>query len=273
MKENLKCAVCGEDGFNEFKVYYDHEQIWFKCRSCSFIFKMFGNEPEYHLFGLPENIDEYLYPKREKFYTFIIQQIMKRFFSTMDIALLDVGSGNCGFLNICKSYGLKNIKGVEAQPHIVRITSKKFSIDVLCAYYKKSLFPEESFDCIYSSHLLEHIKYPLKFISNTYFHLKKNGVLCLEIPSSRSIEFILFNLTKWRALLKNHLIPQHFSYFNPNSLTMLLKRAGYKEIEIITGMWFYKKRHLIIRYLSKLLIDPILNFLKLQSMLVFARKE
>jgi 2-polyprenyl-3-methyl-5-hydroxy-6-metoxy-1,4-benzoquinol methylase len=273
LKKNLKCPVCGEDGFNKLEVYYNYEQVWFKCRSCSFIFRMFEDEINYHLFDMPENIDEYLYPKRRKFYIFILHQIMKRFYNVKDIALLDVGSGNCGFLNICKSYGLNKIKGVEAQPHIVRITSKKFSLDVVCDYYKRSLFPEASFDCVYSNHLLEHIKYPFKFISDTYFHLKKNGVLCLEIPSSRSIEFILFNLTKRKTLLKHHLIPQHFSYFNPKSLTVLLKSVGYKEIEIKTGMWFYKRKNLFLRVLSKLLIDPILNFLKLQSMLVFAKKE
>ena len=267
----MQCPVCGESDIKHFKIYYDFEQKLFKCLSCSFIFRVFEEIPKYHLYGVPKDIDRYLSKYRQEFYVFIISQIKKRL-QLLDFSLLDIGCGNCGFLQTCRKLGLSKFKGVEPQPDIVQITSKRFNIDIVCDYYKKSLFPKNSFHCIYSSHVLEHLKFPLEFVRNTYFHLKRNGLLCLEIPSSKAIEFILFNLTKRKVFLKNIVLPEHFSYFNPRSVTTLLKKAMYEEIEIITGMSEFKRTGLLGE-ISKFAIDPILNFFKLQSMLIFARKK
>lgn len=267
--ENLECFVCGNNEPGKFKIYYDFEQKLFKCLSCTFIFRVSAKNIDYHLF------EEYYKPEDEekfnsRYFKFIINTIKQYLpYNIRQYCILDIGAGNCRFLRTAQQEGFKNIVGVDPLPNSA-IIAKRFSIPLVSAYYTRTLFKEESFDCIYSSHLLEHIRQPLEFISDTYFHLKKGGILCIYIPSMHSVGSILYELTKKRFFIKHIINPQHFSYFNPQSLTTLLTRTGYNIIDMRTGDWFYK-RDSLFRYFFKL-SDPILNFFKLESITVFAKK-
>lgn len=266
--EYLECPVCGNAELKKIKIYYDFEQKLFKCLLCTFVFRVFAKNIDYHLFGESYRLeDEAKFNSR--YLKFIIDIIKQYLPSSNNATFLDIGAGNCRFLRIALQEGFKNIVGVDPLPASA-IMANNFSIPFVSSYYTRTLFQKESFDCIYSSHLLEHIKQPLEFVSDTYFHLKKGGVLCICIPAMYSIGSILYELTKKRFFIKHIINPQHFSYFNPRSLTVLLKRTGYNTINIRTGDWYYKRNN-VFRYFFKL-SDPILNFFKIESITVFAKK-
>jgi 2-polyprenyl-3-methyl-5-hydroxy-6-metoxy-1,4-benzoquinol methylase len=88
-------------------------------------------------------------------------------------------------------------------------------------------FKQESFDCVVASELIEHLIEPEKFLRSSYNTLKRGGTLIISTPSG------LFYEDNLSEILKD----QHLHTFSPKKLKSILKRAGFKPIEI-RGMGF-----------------------------------
>lgn len=71
---------------------------------------------------------------------------------------------------------------------------------------------EQQFDCIWSSHVLEHQLNPQTFLLKTHRDLKEGGVLCLSVPPTRS---------------KNWIVGGHVSFWNAGLLLYRLVLAGF----------------------------------------------
>lgn len=87
----------------------------------------------------------------------------------------------------------------------------------------------QKFDVIVAGELIEHLSNPGKFLENMRRHLNENGEIVLTTPNpfypKRMVE-ILFH---GRALVH----PQHVMWYCPSTLTEILSRAGYTNIQII----------------------------------------
>ena len=87
----------------------------------------------------------------------------------------------------------------------------------------------QKFDVVVAGELIEHLSNPGKFLENMKRHLNENGEIVLTTPNpfypKRMVE-ILFHR---RALVH----PQHVMWYCPSTLTEILSRAGFSNIEII----------------------------------------
>jgi SAM-dependent methyltransferase len=77
-------------------------------------------------------------------------------------------------------------------------------------------FDTESFDCITSFHVLEHLRDPVGAIKSASRLLKPGGVFIAEVPNISSFQYKLFK-KDWQPLE----IPFHLNHFNPNTLSKL----------------------------------------------------
>jgi SAM-dependent methyltransferase len=83
-------------------------------------------------------------------------------------------------------------------------------------------FPDNSFDVILASHLIEHLNEPKKFVEETYRILKNNGYIFITTPDISGFQSRIFG-SRWRSAIFDHLY-----LFSRYTLSKMLKTAGFK---------------------------------------------
>jgi SAM-dependent methyltransferase len=95
-----------------------------------------------------------------------------------------------------------------------------------------AIFPDiETVDIALLFHVLEHTSDQIGFLRNIKNVLKKNGYLIVEVPNVEEVMLETcptYNDFYW--------MPVHPHYFNNKTLEYILRKAGFKEIEIVSGM-------------------------------------
>lgn len=80
------------------------------------------------------------------------------------------------------------------------------------------------FDKIFMFHVLEHIKNPVSFIESLKNQLKDNGMLFIEVPNNEDILLCEYDIPEFKDFYYQS---AHLYYFNRNSLSYVLNKAGY----------------------------------------------
>lgn len=140
--------------------------------------------------------------------------------------ILDVGTGNGAYLEVLKGWGWDSY-GLEISKETV-INAKKSGIqNIEQGVLLTSKFPNEYFDAVRFSHVMEHVPSPKKELDKTNKLLKKNGKVIILIPNINSLFFYLFR-SYWYPLDP----PRHFYHFTPESIKSYLYQTGYRNIQI-----------------------------------------
>jgi len=145
-------------------------------------------------------------------------------------SILDIGSGRGFTLYYLKKYfGYKKTVGTQIEKNAYLFSKNKLGLDI----YNKDLLdfslPSNSFDLVTIMHVLEHVKYPEKYVIKIKSLLKKNGMIVIEVPNYDSWTRRFCN-GYWLGLdLKYHLY-----FFNKKSLCSLLKKHGFKILKTHT---------------------------------------
>ncbi|ASY64487.1 hypothetical protein SJ05684_c30630 [Sinorhizobium sojae CCBAU 05684] len=127
-----------------------------------------------------------------------IEKLVKDFdFQTV----LDIGCGAGNHAEFLASKG-KTVTTLDAG-HFY-----KFKPDILGDYETIDL--GRKFDCIWASHILEHIRNLGSFLEKMYSDLNDGGVLAVSVPP-----------------LKHDLVSGHINLFNPGTLIYNLIQAGF----------------------------------------------
>lgn len=103
-------------------------------------------------------------------------------------AVLDIGCWNYGFWRLCKDAGIEGFShhGIDREsPSEPPPPKYKFArVDL---NREGVPFPNDFFDGIYASHVLEHLANPIALTDECFRVLKAGGILYLECPSTRSL--------------------------------------------------------------------------------------
>jgi len=121
--------------------------------------------------------------------------------------LLDVGCGDCLFLNLARTCGW-DVVGLDPDPKAVANgIRQKLTVFVGGIEY----FDEQTelFDVITLSHVIEHLSDPVKVLEACHGLLKPGGQLWLETPNIESIGHVYFQ-ENWRGLEP----PRHLVLFS-----------------------------------------------------------
>lgn len=144
---------------------------------------------------------------------------------------LEVGIGNGRYLNYLKRHGW-NVAGIDLSPQAAKVAKKLFDIDVFIGQLEECPFPDETFDYVHLSHVLEHFFDPLESMKKVFSLLKKGGIVCIEVPNGEGFGA---KISKdywygWDA-------PRHLFTFTPKTLKLLVEQAGFKVNKIRTKVW------------------------------------
>ena len=97
-----------------------------------------------------------------------------------------------------------------------------------------------TFDIITNFFVFEHIANPFVFLEEMYSLLNEDGVIICEIPSSTDPLTSLYNIP---AFEKFYWSIAHHYYYNPKSLTYIMKKLGY-HFELIPEQRYDLSNHI-----------------------------
>ena len=147
-------------------------------------------------------------------------KIVERY-ATPPRRLLDIGCASGLFLRRAIDAGWKG-EGIEPCEPLVRRARQVLGSEARVHYatLQSASITEAAFDVVTLWDVLEHVSDPIGFLALAGSLLKRGGVLFANVPNLDSIQARLLG-AKWPLLL-----PEHFNYFNQNSLKMCGARSG-----------------------------------------------
>ncbi len=235
-KVPFRCILCESKDYQAVAPQTrDSDQRIIKCQKCSHIqiFPLpktadenkFYNEDEQTRL-LYKNIDIEEFEKRASFDTQrrigLIENNFKR-----NISILDIGCGYGFFIKLAKDAGF-NATGLEVSKERREIAQKVTGEKILPRAIQGKNKSGKKYDVITLFHVLEHIKNPIELARDLKTYLKPNGTIIIEVPNANDYLLTLNRNYKdffWQRA--------HISYFTPETINEVLKKAGHKNVKII----------------------------------------
>lgn len=159
-------------------------------------------------------------------YEWLIDDLLSKYTgrkTTIDLKLLDVGSGPGLFLEIARRKGITAM-GIEPSREAHNYSTKNYKCKVVNTTLEELDKSEGKFDIIHSSLVLEHILDPLAFIKKAKGMLNANGLLCVVVPNDfNPIQAVMKELGKPEWWVSPF---EHLNYFNRRSIKRLFEKAG-----------------------------------------------
>ena len=199
-----------------------------KCPQCFHItrgLKLCNAQAREHAWGGSELFD--------KIRAFLTMRILnKLLLKNKQLNVLEIGFGSGKILAKFLKKGHK-VHGVEAEHLEIHIDKllKKYGTLYLEKIENIQL-PIEEFDLIYGIHVIEHLDDPAEVFMKCHDALKKEGFLYFLTPNSTSKGLTIFK-DKWWNLED----PTHIRFFSPQSINIMLNRAGFRKIETRIPVW------------------------------------
>jgi SAM-dependent methyltransferase len=181
------------------------------------------------------------------FFRLRLMQVMKKYANELSGKLLDFGCGSKPYKHLFKNVSEYIGIDVENEGHL----HENEEIDI---YYDGRYLPfeDETFDCILSNEVLEHVPQLNDSLAELYRVLKPGGKILLTVP------FVCFE----------HELPYDFRRFTTNGLMNILNESGFDIIsaektgsyfEVIIQLWISYIRELL--YCKNRFANIIVNFI------------
>lgn len=233
IKEKVKeilCPVCGNKIYNHL---WDLETFKYsKCNSCNLIYQ----NPQPLSSDVEERYDNdyfnYEIENEGSFLNLMLLGLKDIGFVPKTITagskkVLDIGCATGLFLSHMKGLGWDTY-GVEICKDAAEYGNSVRGVNIHNGLLETAGYEDNSFDIIHLSHVIEHVNEPFEFLNNIYKLLKSGGVLYCTTPNVDGFQAKLFK-EKWRSAIADHLV-----LFSKATLSMLLKKAGFKNLKCKT---------------------------------------
>lgn len=179
--------------------------------------------------------------------------------------VLEVGCGNGYYLSLLNRLSLKlDLTGIDVDDLALKDAAKFINdkkIKLLLADASKIPFPDNSFDKIVMSEVIEHVANEKGVLREVYRVLKPGGIMCLTTCNINypflwdPINWILqrFFHTHIKAGFWAGIWNQHTRLYKEQQVEKLLRKANFKvdKVELLTG-WCLPFNHYIVNYIARL---------------------
>jgi 2-polyprenyl-3-methyl-5-hydroxy-6-metoxy-1,4-benzoquinol methylase len=133
--------------------------------------------------------------------------------------LLEIGCGNGGYLRRLRELGWKNLQGVELVPRAAAAArSLGFEVQEASVEEALKMYPDEHFDVIVSSMVMEHLLNPFETAKLIGNKLKPGGELLFSTVIRDSLDGYMFG-----PYGVSYDFPRHMVFFRKNDLNEMLE--------------------------------------------------
>ncbi|MCU0238328.1 MAG: class I SAM-dependent methyltransferase [Pyrinomonadaceae bacterium] len=158
---------------------------------------------------------------------------------------LDVGCGVGYMLWAAKELGWEVVEGVDPSKAFIETGKNRLGVNGKAMFLHEANFPENYFDGILMSSILEHLYNPIETLNEVRRVLNPNGYFHFDVPNEDGLYMKFGNVymrlrgKDWVVVMAPTFPPYHVQGFNPKSLKKLMNRAGLeiKELNMCGGVW------------------------------------
>ncbi len=143
--------------------------------------------------------------------------------------LLEIGCSVGYFLEAAKEVDAWSLFAVEPNEDSARRVRKELGVEVYDSLLNNADLESQVFDVVVGWEVIEHIKNPKEIVSHCWKILNDQGVLVMSTPNVCGFDFEILGPQN-----RSYSPPGHLIYFNPESLTRLLRESGFARVEITT---------------------------------------
>ncbi|MEZ5384363.1 MAG: class I SAM-dependent methyltransferase [Prosthecobacter sp.] len=228
---NASCPVCSSSVSAGFSV--ESVGTFHQCQKCGFVFVPETKSEDASLYD--ENFGATnihpTYRKTANGYTIKndekLMALIKKFQPWHKTGrILDVGCSAAFFMHLAQKHGWR-ADGVEIAPWAAEFSNRELGVRVFNGTLDQAKFPEDTFDVVFSSHVLEHIGKPKELLLEMRRVLRSGGLHVSVVPTQ-------FASPSWR--LSKRFIgdppPKHVSFFDKQSFTRLVQDSG---LEVVSA--------------------------------------
>jgi 2-polyprenyl-3-methyl-5-hydroxy-6-metoxy-1,4-benzoquinol methylase len=151
-------------------------------------------------------------------------------------SVLDIGCGIGTFLAVCREGGW-NVTGVEPSSIACEVAKKEYGLDLINDLFSSAMFQGKKFDAIFAAQVLHHLPDPVAFVADIDRILADDGILMLRTPNLIPLEFSLL-LQRLLGREKEFFCGPALYTFHPNTLALLFRRLGYREVMFVNSRPF-----------------------------------
>lgn len=238
------CRVCSSDSILYLcDTKNEHSKTatirHYRCNECGSVFV--GNDIDskelgiaYSTMDLKKYYEEICSETQNKMSTAISN--LKELISIKD-TIIDIGTGNGLFVELLSDAGFKDISAHEIKgSNLSRIEGI-----ATCIYqdFDYVSIPSNKFDAVALLDVVEHVIDPKYLIDTCFRILKKDGVIYFHTPVVTRTDRLMHSFQKIPVLTKVGTIWQrgrtsifHLENYTPKSITLLLEKSGFNDINI-----------------------------------------
>ena len=139
--------------------------------------------------------------------------------------MLEVGTGAGFFLKAAERCGWTTA-GVEVSAEAAQFARERLCLDVQQGSAEQIDYPDASFDAAVLFEVIEHLLDPVRALESVRRALRPGGVALLSTPNFNALSRRVLG-PQWAVISP----AEHLYYFTESSLSALLQRAGFVDIE------------------------------------------
>lgn len=248
--EYVKCDLCGSNKANlllkakDYRFGYHQTFNIMKCQNCTLIY--INPRPTYEI--IKELYEKYYIQcdTNRVHISDVEPSLMKKLWykytghyledvaSNVEGRVLDIGCGQGHLL-----YRLKRKKkeayGLEINLKAVKVCSE-LDLNVRCGTLKTAQYPDNFFDSVIMSQVIEHLSSPVETMQEVHRILSRNGKVFIFCPNAGSYLSIIFSRC-WHGW---H-VPFHFYAFTRETIHHLAERTNFvvEQIKSVTPDHFF----------------------------------
>lgn len=227
-----------------YKNYYTHDENTSKQAKKNWLIQAFNRGGEQYLkskYGYPYNgkwLDQLvdrvirLNPEWAAHFNFSVFYLDTK----INGKLLEIGCGNGEMLKNMQKRGWQ-VTGLDFDPKSVFVAKNK-GLNILLGSLEEQQFPQNSFDAIVMSHVIEHIPDPIALLQECHRILRPKGKLISITPNTNG-----YNHKKFKANSRILEPPRHLHLFNKTSLKKVALLAGFNNNNIFTTLRYFSGLH------------------------------
>jgi 2-polyprenyl-3-methyl-5-hydroxy-6-metoxy-1,4-benzoquinol methylase len=245
--EAKKAGVCPGCGQSPVRPWLNSVTGLFECRSCGAIFRPLSELPppeayyteDYYFKAWPRSLGRFFHDfdpaahHKTRFMALQIEQLKKLH---PQARVLDAGCSNGVFVWLAGKAGWK-AEGIDISAFAVQWGIKQFGVNLRLSRLDQ-VDETETYDLLSFWDTLEHMRDPFAALRHAHRRLRPGGHLLISTPDQGSLVNLVVNFIHRLTFGASHPLtrrlyhPDHIYFFNRQTLTRLLERAGLEVVSI-----------------------------------------